>query len=213
MAAVFITGATGYLGRELSARLVARRHQVKALARASSRDRIAPGCERVLGDALDPNTYQHAVAGCDTFVHLVGVPHPSPAKAAQFRAVDLPSIRAAVAAARSAGIGNFVYVSVAHPAPVMKAFIECRVQGEELIRAAGLHGAILRPWYVLGPGHRWPLLLIPAYWLFERFPATRESARRLGLVTREQMIRALIDAVEHPAAAIRIMEVPDIRQF
>lgn len=213
MAAVFVTGGTGYLGRELSARLAGRGHKVRVLARRSSSDRVPPGCEPVFGDALDQATYQHAIAPCETFVHLVGVPHPSPSKAAQFRAVDLVSIRAAVAAAQSVGVANFVYVSVAHPAPVMKAFIEVRAEGEALIRAAGLQGTMLRPWYVLGPGHWWPYALIPAYWIMERLPATRESARRLGLVTREQMLAALMHAVENPATGIRTWEVADIRRF
>ena len=70
---------------------------------------------------------------------------------------------------------------------------------------------IVRPWYVLGPGHRWPYALLPMYWLMERLPATRESARRLGLVTLEQMVNALVHAVEHPPATSRIVEVPEIR--
>ena len=50
-------------------------------------------------------------------VHLVGTPHPGPAKAAEFRRVDLPSVAAPVAAARDRGAAHFVYVSVAQPAP------------------------------------------------------------------------------------------------
>jgi uncharacterized protein YbjT (DUF2867 family) len=211
MAAVFITGGTGYMGRELSARLAARGHQVKVLARPGSEPRVAPGCEAVSGDALDETSYRGAIAPCDTFVHLVGVAHPSPAKAAQFRAVDLVSVRAAVAAAKTAGVVNFVYVSVAHPAPVMQAYIAVRTEGEALIRAAGLRGSILRPWYVLGPGHRWPHVLTPVYWVLERLPATREGARRLALVTRPQMIGALTEAVEHPADGIRVWGAAEIR--
>ena len=211
MAHVFVTGGTGYIGRELSARLVARGHAVRVLARQGSEERVAAGCEVVPGDALDAESYSRAVPPCDTFVHLVGVPHPSPSKADQFRCVDLPSIRAAVSAARSAGVKNFVYVSVAHPAPVMKAYIEVRTEGEALIRGAGLTGTILRPWYVLGPGHRWPIVLVPVYWLLELWPKTRDSARRLGLISRPQMIAALIEAVEHPAAGLRVLEVPNIR--
>ena len=42
--------------------------------------------------------------------------------------------------------------------------------------------------------------------------ATRDSARRLGLVTLPQIVAALVDAVEHPPAVERIMEVPEIRK-
>src|SRR5437899_8639421 len=130
----------------------------------------------------------------------------------EFRAVDLASARAAVSAAVEAGIQHFVYVSVAQPAPVMKAYVAVRGECEEIIRKSGLNATILRPWYVLGPGHRWPYLLVPLYWLFERLPGTRESARRLGLVSIDQMVRALVGAVEHPCQGIRILGVPDIRQ-
>ena len=56
------------------------------------------------------------------------------------------------------------------------------------------------PWYVLGPGHRWPLALIPFYRLLETVPGKRESALRLGLVTIQEMVAALAWAVENPPA-------------
>jgi hypothetical protein len=56
-------------------------------------------------------------------VHLVGVAHPSPAKAEQFHTVDLAALRVSVAAALKARARHFVFVSVAHPAPAMKAYI------------------------------------------------------------------------------------------
>ncbi|MBV9960600.1 MAG: epimerase, partial [Acidobacteria bacterium] len=71
---------------------------------------------------------------------------------------------------------------------------------------------ILRPWYVLGPGHRWPYLLLPIYKLMELIPSTREGATRLGFVTIDQMTSALVNAVETEPDAARIFDVPRIRQ-
>ena len=141
----------------------------------------------------------------------MGVAHPSPAKATEFRAIDLVSIQAAMTAAQFAEVGHFVYVSVAHPAPVMKAYIAVRSEGESLIRSAGLRATILRPWYVLGPGHWWPVALIPMYWMMELIPSTRDGARRLGLVTLKQMVAALANAVDQPCDGVRVIEVPGIR--
>jgi uncharacterized protein YbjT (DUF2867 family) len=78
-------------------------------------------------------------------VHLIGVPHPSPAKAAQFRAVDAVSIRVAGQAAQAAGIRHFIYLSVAHSAPMMQAYIKVRSEGEALIRSLKLPATFLRP--------------------------------------------------------------------
>jgi uncharacterized protein YbjT (DUF2867 family) len=166
----------------------------------------------VLGNALDELSFEKQIQPAHTFIQLVGVPHPSPAKAEQFKVIDLASIRASVGAAALAGIQHFIYISVAHPAPIMKEYIAVRSEGEKLIRAAGLNATILRPWYVLGPGHRWPVVLLPVYWLLACSRRTRDSARRLGLVTLGQMLCVLVAAVDSPASGIRILEATAIRR-
>jgi uncharacterized protein YbjT (DUF2867 family) len=208
---VFMTGGTGFLGSRLAALLRDRGHTVRALVRPGSEGKLPSGCEPVTGDALHGLTFAARVAPADTFVHLVGVSHPSPAKAQEFLRVDLASVAAAVPAAVTAGVAHFVYVSVAHPAPVMRAYVAARARAETLIRESGLSATLLRPWYVLGPGHWWPALLLPGYWLGELLPATRDTTRRLGLVTLRQMLAALVHAVEQPVAGLRVLDVPHIR--
>jgi uncharacterized protein YbjT (DUF2867 family) len=209
---IFLTGGTGYLGSRLIPILAARGHEVVALARPGSESKLPAGCTVVVGDALDGVSYQRHVSGCDTFIQLVGVAHPSPAKAKEFVAIDQRSGMEAIRVAQMAGVQHFLYASVAHPAPAMHAYIAARSACEAVLRASGLNATILRPWYVLGPGHRWPYALIPFYWLAERIPATREGARRLGLVTVKQMLNALAAAVEQPTEGVRIVEVPAIRE-
>ena len=211
MSHIFIAGGTGYIGARLIPLLLGRGHRVRALVRPGSEQKLPPGCEVIAGNALEATSYAARVAPAGTFLQMVGVPRPNPAKGTQFRAVDLPAARAGVEAAVQAGVRHFVYVSVAHPAPVMRAYIEVRSEGERLVRASSLDATILRPWYVLGPGHRWPYALKPVYWLAERFPATREGARRLGLVTLDQMLAALVAAIENPPAGVRLVEAPEIR--
>jgi len=209
---VFVTGGTGYMGRRVIAALASRGHRVRALVREGSQGRLPAGCEPVVGNALDETTFASRVAPADTFLQLVGVAHPSPSKASEFRAVDLASAKASARAAAAAGIFHFVYVSVAQPAPVMKAYVQARAEGEAAIRAAGLKATFVRPWYVLGPGHRWPYLFLPVYRLLQLFPPTRDTARRLYPVRLEQMVATLVAAVEQPAAGIRIVETPEIRR-
>jgi uncharacterized protein YbjT (DUF2867 family) len=208
---VFVTGGTGYVGSRLVAELLARGHVVRALVRPGSQGKLPRGAEPVVGDALERATFASAVRPGDTFVQLVGTPHPSPRKAAEFRAVDLVSVRESAAAAKDGRAAHFVYVSVAHPAAVMRVYQEVRIAGEAMVRETGIPATFIRPWYVLGPGHRWPCLLLPVYALLERIPATREQARRLGLVTLDDMVAALVRAVENPPAGVRVVEVPEIR--
>src|SRR5438105_6865573 len=175
---IFVTRGTGYMGRRLIPLLASRGHKITAVARQGSR--LPPEATAIIANPLLHGSYTKAIAPADTFIHLIGTPHPSPAKAKQFREVDLVSIQVAVKAAHDAGVQHFVYLSVAQPAPVMKAFLEVRHAGEGMSRASGMAATFVRPCYVLGPGHRWPYPLLPFFGLLERLPATRETARRLG---------------------------------
>jgi len=209
---VFIAGGTGYVGSHLIPRLLQRGHSVRALVRPGSERKAPTGSELVLGNPREKDSFAKSVAPCDAFVQLVGVPHPSPAKARQFREIDLVSGLASVEAGVEGGVAHFVYVSVAQPAPVMRAYQAVRAEVEASLRRSGLAATILRPWYILGPGHRWPYLLVPFYRLCERIPSFRAGAQRLGLVTIEQMVQTLVYAVEYPATGIRVLAVPEIRR-
>src|ERR1700730_12005265 len=205
---LFVTGGTGYIGGALLPALLVRGHRVRALVRPGSERKVPVGCEAVAGNALDAGSFADLVAPADTLLHLVGVSHPSPWQADQFRTVDLASALATVDAARASAVGHLVYLSVAQPAPVMRSYVAVRGECEAAIRAPGLTATCVRRWYVLGPGHRWAYALVPFYALAERLPATRATARRLGLVTLRQMVAALVRAVEEPPArgTVRLVE-------
>ena len=53
--------------------------------------------------------------------------------------------------------------------------------------------------------------MLPFYKVCEWLPFTRAAALRLGLVTLDQMILALVEAVESPVQGTRIVAVPEIR--
>lgn len=209
---LLVTGATGYLGRALLDRTRLRGHRVKAFVRPGSESRVPGGVTTCVGDPFRVEDVTAALAIGDTLVHLIGTPRPNPSKAKQFRDVDVRSARCAAAAAAQAAVAHIVYVSVAHPAPVMQAYIEARREAEAAFRATGIATTILRPWYVLGPGHWWPYALLPLYKVFEMVPAKREVALRLGLVTHRQMIAALVRAIEDGPDGARVIEVPEIRE-
>jgi nucleoside-diphosphate-sugar epimerase len=209
---VFVTGATGYIGRRLTQKLVQSGCEVYALARKPSADNLPRQCRLIIGDALDAATYAEKIPHGAVFIHLVGVAHPSPRKKQQFIAVDLKSIEEAVKAAADKNIAQFIYLSVA-PSRIMKDFSAVRMKGEKMVRENFSSATALRPFYVLGPGHYWPLLLSPLFTLMLFTKAGREKGERLGLIRIEQMINALVWSIEHPPHEFRILEVKDLRKF
>lgn len=206
---IFVTGATGHLGNNLVPVLVERGHRVRALVRAGSKGQVPAGCEVVSGNALDANTYRQLIRPCDTFLHLLGN-RPSSSKAAEFRSVDLVAGREAIEATAELSVPHFIYLSVA-PVPFMKTYNAVRAECEGMIQKKHLNATILRPGCILGPERRWTHALQSLVKLAEWMPVTRLAAQRLGVVTLQQIVLALVEAVESTVQGTRVMSVPEIR--
>jgi nucleoside-diphosphate-sugar epimerase len=215
MQTIFITGGTGYIGTRLIKVLLADRHfHIKALVRKGSENKLPRGCEIIFGNALDAASYQNNISPANIFVHLIGVAHPSPSKKEQFKKIDLVSVQEAAKAATAAGIEHFVYLSVAmYPTNIMKDFQQVRAEGERILSEQSFVCSFIRPWYVLGPGHWWPLLLKPFYFIAKFIPSKREAAKQLDTITIKQMIDTLVHAVKDQPASIKVYDVQDIKSI
>ncbi|MEP7377747.1 MAG: NAD(P)H-binding protein [Chitinophagaceae bacterium] len=212
MKEVFITGATGYIGKRLTKQLLERGYRVVALVRKGSEHKVDKGAEIIIADPFDPESFQSSIPKNAVFVQLLGVPHPSPKKAKQFREIDWQSVKASADAAAVAGVSHFVYVSVAmQPSKLMAAYKAVRQEGEIYCKSKNLSCTFIRPWYVLGPGHYWPILLLPLYGIAELVPSWRQKARDMALVTLGQVLRTLVTVVEVEPLPLRILEIKQIR--
>lgn len=209
---IFISGGTGYIGKRLVKKLLQRGHAVTVLVRKGSEHKVPAGANTVTADPFTPDAFSDHIAAGSTFIQLLGVAHPSPKKAKQFHEIDLRSVKASAEAAAKAGVKHFIYVSVAMtPSRLMAAYQAVRKEGEEYCLQQKLNCTFLRPWYVLGPGHWWPVLVLPFYGLAELVPSWRKQARAKALVTIGQMVKTLINAAENSTPELSILEIKDIR--
>lgn len=116
---VFVTGATGVLGRPVVRRLAAAGHRVRAVARSAANDALLAelGAEPARADILDRGAVESALAGCDAVLHLATrIPamremgrRDAWRENDRLRAEATPLL---VDAALAAGAGTFVYPSV-----------------------------------------------------------------------------------------------------
>ena len=215
MQTVFITGGTGYIGTRLIKALQRDGNfNIKALVRKGSENKLPQGCSIIAGNALDAYSYQNTIAPSTIFVHLIGVAHPSPSKKELFKNIDLVSIQQAAKAAAVAGIQHFIYLSVAmHPTKIMKDFQQVRAQGEALLLQQNFVTSFIRPWYVLGPGHWWPLLLKPVYFILKLFPSTKATANNLDTVTITQMVKALVNSIKNQPKENTVVDVQAMKKL
>ncbi|HSM92831.1 MAG TPA: TIGR01777 family oxidoreductase [Anaeromyxobacteraceae bacterium] len=104
---VFVTGATGLVGRPLCAALLARGHEVVALTRAAPAwGRLPEGVRAVVGDPTRAGPWLEELAGCDACVHLAGEPvaggrwSPARKRAIESSRIDSAAVVAGLLAAR-----------------------------------------------------------------------------------------------------------------
>jgi nucleoside-diphosphate-sugar epimerase len=210
---IFITGATGYMGTRLIKALQNNKYEIRALVRKGSENKLPQGCEMIVGNALDATSYQNSILPASTFVHLIGVAHPSPAKKEQFQKVDLVSIQEAIKAATHAQVKHFIYLSVSqYPTKIMKDFQQVRAEGEKLLLQTNFKTSFIRPWYVLGPGHWWPVLLKP-FLFIAKYAGKKEAVENLDTVTIKQMIHTLMHAIQNPPEKNVVYDVRSIKSF
>jgi len=112
MATIFITGGSGFIGRNLIRALRSRGDDVRALARSDTAiSRVtAVGATPVRGDLDDTTALRDGMRGCDVVIHAAGqINEWGPRE--QYRRDNVTGTANVIAAAREAGVGRLVHLS------------------------------------------------------------------------------------------------------
>ena len=187
-----VTGAFSYIGSAVAAELVRRGWQVKTLTRR----RRPAGAEHI---EVAPLTFgrEHLVrelAGADLFVNTywIRLPH-----AGQTFDSAVANSELLVEAAREAGVGRFVHVSVSNASlDSGLGYYAGKARTDAAVRASGLPHAIVRPTLVVGPND---VLTSNIAWCLRRFPLfgmPGGGRYRLQPVTLADTGRIVADAAE-----------------
>lgn len=152
-AVILITGATGHVGSELLAQLVARGHTVRAMTRHPATARLTAGVEVVRGDFESAASLDEAVRGADR-VFLMSA---QPVGAAAAPTHDL----AMIAACRRAGVQSIVKLSVlggggTDPADPIARWIG---ESEAAVRGSGAAWTLLRPGRFMSNALAWASMI------------------------------------------------------
>ena len=171
---IFITGATGFIGKHLALKLVRQGHQVHALARPSAAtDELAGGGVRIFsGDLLDSASIAAAMRGCRHVFHLAGFARAWHKDRSTFYRINVTGTKNVLDAAMELGVLKAVVVSTAGVLPpsingvpvtetafrrpdLYTEYERTKNAGEELTAkyaAKGLPVVIILPTKVFGPG-------------------------------------------------------------
>ena len=155
---VLVAGGTGFLGRHISAALLADGHEVSVLGRDPRKVPRIPqlaGATGVYGDVTDPYSLKGALDGHDAVavaVQFPNYPMELPRKGLTFDRYDRLGTQYLAEEAVRAGVPRFFYVSGAGVHPQSdKPWYRAKGRAEEIIRTSGLTYSILRPSWAYGP--------------------------------------------------------------
>jgi UDP-glucose 4-epimerase len=229
---VLVTGATGFIGRRLVNALVADASAVRALVRDPSLPKPwgVSGVSLYKGRLDEPGTLHGVCDGVETVYHLAGYAGPETVPNAdgadRHWAITVEGTRALLKEALGSGVKRFVFVSSVKamgeqtsgiadetsPTHPITHYGRAKRAAEELVLAANsttLQTCVLRLPPVYGAGSRGNLSSMMAAVARGRFPALPSSTGKRSWVHVEDVVRALMLAGSHPAAAGKVYLVTD----
>ncbi len=149
---IFVTGATGFVGRALLARLTGL--SVVGLTHGGAELQGA-NVRFVRGDLAQADAWTRELVGVDMVVHCAAL--TGKARERDLVRVNVDGTRALVDACSAAGVRRFLHVSsiaVSYPELAHYPYARSKRDAEQVVRESGLEWTIARPTIVLGRGSR-----------------------------------------------------------
>jgi nucleoside-diphosphate-sugar epimerase len=218
VATILVAGATGFVGRALTRKLLAEGHALRLLVRGPdpeerARAEFGTGVAVVAADLRDPSSLTAAPRGCDAVVNLAAVVDPrEQGDEPLLRRVNRDAAIALARAARGAGVGTYVFTSSIAamgfrpgratpdtPCRPETSYGRAKLEAERglaQLAAPGFRVVILRPPTVYGPGERYNFLSWVRAVDAGLFRIIGSGSNTFPLCETGNLVRAIVAAAE-----------------
>lgn len=208
---VFLTGGTGFVGREVLRQLVVAGHQVRLLVR-NAQTPVArqlasePGIELWPGDLSEAGPLVRALHGTDAVIHLVGI--ISEFGRQSFENVHVRATQNLVGAAQAAGVKRFVHMSALGTRPhSVSRYHQTKWIAEQAVSQSSLDWTIFRPSLIYGPGDRFVNLFARLAQWSPVLPVLGPGRALLQPVAVEDVARCFVGALGEPRSIRQTLDV------
>ena len=155
---IFITGATGFVGKHLFSRLAeSGRWLIRVLVRRPVEQETSPvhTSSYVVGDLCTAATYREALKDVDTVIHLAAV--TGKAAPRDYERTNVEGTKVLLEACKETGVKRIIFVSTIATTYLDKryySYARSKAQAEALLRTSGIPAVIIRPTIVLVADHQ-----------------------------------------------------------
>lgn len=207
---VFVSGGTGFVGREVVRQLLAAGHEPVCLVRPGSENKLPEGTGITIrpGDVTDPASLEGALQGCQAVIHLVGIIREFPEHGVTFDRLHWQATANMVAAAEAQQVVRFVHMSSnGVKEDAVTGYYRSKWQAEQVLRESGLSWTIFRPAVIFGAEDNFCNRLAELIRRLPVVPVIGDGRYRIAPVAVEDVAAGFVAALRLPASAGRIYSV------
>ncbi|MEJ2199950.1 MAG: complex I NDUFA9 subunit family protein [Desulfuromonadaceae bacterium] len=204
---VFLTGSTGFVGREILSQLLGAGHIVRCLVRPGSEKKLPqhPQIEIRFGDATDASSLDCALEECNAAIHLIGIIREFPNRGITFGKLHIETTRNLLDAARTQGVRRLLHMSAnGTRANAVSPYHQSKWQAEEAVRSSTLDWTIFRPSLIFGAQSEFVTMLADLIRKLPVVPVFGDGRYRMNPVALEEVARSFVSALQRPETIGRI---------
>lgn len=195
---VLLTGARGFVGREVRRSLLAHGWEVVAISRNLRSDDADRGVIQVAAD-LAEDGWQRWCGGCTAAIHLVGIIREDPRAGVTFERAHRQTTERVIAACREIGVRRVVHMSALGARQgAATPYHRTKWEGEEVVRASGLDWTIFRPSLIFGPGDGFTGTLAPLVRRLPLVPVLGDGTYRMQPIALAEVVHCFVAALDDP---------------
>lgn len=204
---VLLTGASGFVGREVMRQLLASGREVVAISRHPRAEHVPPGVIQVAAD-ITGEGWLRWCEGCGAAIHLVGIIRELRRAGVTFERAHRISTERVIAGCQRLGIRRLLYMSaLGTRAEAATPYHRTKWQAEEAVRASGLEWTIFRPSLIFGPGDGFTTTLARSLRRMLVFPVFGDGSYRLQPVAVDEVAHCFVNALELRGTVGQIYEL------
>lgn len=152
---ISVLGGSGFVGRNLCARLAHDGHDVRVFSRnpnAHLNRQIAPGITVDTLDVYDEAKLSAAIKGSDAVINLVGILNERGDNGKGFHHAHVQLTRVLVSACKHAGVSRLIHMSALNAGRGKSNYLRSKGEAEDVVKISGLDWTIFQPSVIFGPG-------------------------------------------------------------